>query len=73
MKKAVLVVALLAVLVGTASAFDLSPTVAPLQNAGTTISGTETGFSLIGTGVIQEPGPICRWIFINGQWIQFCS
>ncbi len=72
MRKAVLVVALLAVLVGVASAFDMAPTAVSAQSAGTAISGTGTGFSLIGTGVIQEPGPQCQWYFINGRWVQIC-
>ncbi len=72
MRKALLVIALMAVLVGVASASDLAPSAVSPQNAGTAISGTETGFSLIGTGVIEEPGPQCQWYFIGGRWIQIC-
>ncbi len=73
MRKAILVVALLAVLVGVASASDLAPAGVSPQSAGMAISGTETGFSLIGTGVIQEPGPQCAWYFIYGRWVQICK
>jgi len=72
MKRVLLACAILVALVGTASAFDLSPDATPLQNVGPVALSSGSAVSSSYETDIVEPDLTCRWIFMGGQWIQYC-